>query len=380
MTTDRCRCVLCASRRVGAGWHYYPGQSGQDKQETPDPGRSEASTDRSHSTGATVAAHPSLPDGTVRAPARHRCECPRAECGLRNRGLMRGRRVAGLDCDQPLVLHMSCGWVWVKCCGSYSCKPCTAKTRRRKQRVIGDGMQAQTRSGRRLWLLTLTAPGERAHKRWVPADRWVRGMRRRDCDCHQAPALEDWNPTAGQCWNRLRTALARHVDVEYYRATEVQDRGALHHHVIVASSKQLDAGRLQLLALAAGYGCVLDLRPIRSDEVGSIEHTAEYVMKSLAGYVTKSAGSTRAGVPWRRDVLDDDTGEVRRLRTVATYRLSSQSAGWGRTEAEVRAHNRAQAIRRAELLEALGLLMDLDGNLVTLGSDEPLSAGAGPPT
>jgi hypothetical protein len=147
-------------------------------------------------------------------------------------------------------------------------------------------------------------------------------------------------------------------DVEFYRAAEVQDgkrggsgRGALHHHVVLATRSQLHVDQVQELALAAGYGCVIDLQAV---QVGAdLSDLAAYVSKRLAGYVSKSSGAHRLEVPWRADVADQDTGEVLRLHTLPTYRTHSQSVGWGCTVAEVRAIARDQARRRAAALASM---------------------------
>lgn len=329
-----------------------------------------------------MAATASVPDGTDRSPAFGPCVCPRSGCGVRARGLLRGRRLPGLDCDSPLRLVMSCGWVWVKCCGRHSCSPCAARTRRRNARVVDTGMQAQVRDGRLLWLLTVTAPGGRAHGRWTPSPLYVRGARREPCQCHVDADLAEWNPGASGCWNRLRGALVRLVgDVEFYRAAEVQDgsrggsgRGAIHHHVVLATRSHLDVAAVQLLALAAGYGCVIDLQAV---EIGAdLSDLAAYVSKRVAGYVSKSSGAHRLEVPWRADVVDQDSGEVLKLHTLPTYRTHSQSGSWGCTVAEIRAINREQARARAAALAS-----SAEGpEPVAPQQDEPATmAGVGPP-
>lgn len=250
-------------------------------------------------------------------------------------------------------------------------------------------MQVQAGQGRRLWLLTLTAPGERDHGRWTVRQQYVRGARRVACTCHQGVHLADWNPSASACWHRLATTLRdRGYTFDYYRATEVQDgkrstgtagRGALHHHVVIAAASLPPAAVLQELALAAGYGCVIDLRPV--EDLADVDDVAGYVSKTLAGYVSKASGAGREGVPWRREFLEDPaTGEVydtpRRLHTAPTYKTHSQSHGWGCTVRQVKAVAQAQARRRAyalALTAAGGILPSLDG------SDEPLTAGVGPP-
>lgn len=130
------------------------------------------------------------------------------------------------------------------------------------------------------------------------------------------------------------------------RAVEVQKRGALHMHVLLWSAEPLDGQVLdvQEMVTTAGFGCVFDLAPI---EPGSRKH-AYYLSK----YVTKSVDQ-RGDVPWTADVVDRLTGEVRRMKTVASYRAWSSSRGWGLTMAEVRAEcaraAQAAATRRAPL-------------------------------
>jgi hypothetical protein len=251
-------------------------------------------------------------------------------------------------------------------------------------------MAHQVAAGRRLWLLTLTAPSTRAHRRWTVRQSYVRGARRPECDCHDGVNLADWNPSASACWNRLATAIRdRDIWLQYYRATEVQDgkrredgvgRGALHHHVVIAAATLPPAEVLQELALAAGYGCVIDLRPV--EDLADVDDVAGYVSKTLAGYVSKSSGDGRLEVPWRREVTEDPTtGEAfdppRRLHSLPTYKTHTQSRLWGCTVREVKAHAQRQARRRALALAYLagdGLLPTLDG------SDEPPSAGMRAPT
>ena len=251
-------------------------------------------------------------------------------------------------------------------------------------------MQVQAAAGKRVWLLTLTAPGEREHQRWTVRQEYIRGARRAACGCHVGVEMADWNPAASACWNRLSTALRdRGLEFQYYRATEVQDgkrredgegRGALHHHVVIAAATIPPARVLQELALSAGYGCVIDLRPV--EDLDHVDDVAGYVSKTLAGYVSKSSGAGRDGVPWRREFTEDPvTGEVfdapRRLHTVPTYKTHTQSRGWGCTVREVKAVARAQARRRALALAVLAA----DGVLPTLDDDseEPLTAATGPP-
>jgi hypothetical protein len=213
-----------------------------------------------------------------------------------------------------------------------------------------------------MYLLTLTAPGVGEHDQWDPGH--VRGSRPR-CGCHEGLNLGRWNAGASKSWNRLRTALRRTHDLEYLRAVEVQKRGALHLHVIVWSPDPLDVLAVQALAMAAGFGCVLDLAPIVP---GSKRH-AYYVAK----YVTKACDS-RDDVPWTVDTVDEDTGEARQLHTVATYRAWSSSQEWGLTMKAIKAVCSAAARRAAEARRAL----ENPANSVATAADGPSSAPGGP--
>jgi hypothetical protein len=196
------------------------------------------------------------------------------------------------------------------------------------------------------YFLTLTAPGTKAgHRRWVQGKQ--RGRRQVVCGC-EAHGLSDgmWNAGESANWNRLRTSLARDRDVTFVGAVETQKRGMLHRHVMVFVDQVLTFDEVQSLALAAGYGCVVDLEPVRSSE-----KAARYISK----YVTKASGD-RAVVPWER--LDMSTGEL--LGKRATYRLWSSSRKWGVTMKEIRATQAAQARQRAMYLRDLVELAGLD--------------------
>lgn len=224
-------------------------------------------------------------------------------------------RRAELNCDQPLLVRRECGGVEYWFCRNHresKCVPCAGAYLRAVQRVALSGSRA---SGYQ-YLLTLTAPGSGGCQPW--------------CEClANVRDLGDWNPTAGQCWNRFRTALrVMHPTVEFFRAAEVQKRGAIHHHVLVWSQTPLDLPTSRRLAIRAGYGHSVDLAPL---EPGSTKQ-AYYVAK----YVTKAGGDDRDNVPWRADVTNEETGEIERLHTFATYRAWSASRGWGVTMKQLR--------------------------------------------
>jgi hypothetical protein len=265
---------------------------------------------------------------------------------------------------------MYCGHRWVKRCGvsdASKCGPCSDRNRRLVSRKAHYGLTL--RADWYAYLLTVTCPSEEEHDQWDPG--FLRGSRPR-CGCSKSiTSVGDWNPQAGKAWNRLRTALRREYDqLEFHRFVEVQDgkrrkdgiaRGALHHHVLVVSPLRLDVLRVQDLAMAAGYGCIVDLEAIPPKDAARVEKVARYVAK----YVTK--GSDRDLAHWNQ--LNRQTGEV---TSRATYQTHSSSHAWGITMKEIRAHLRDVARRRAADLKTLS---DPSG---TAPTGAPAGGGTGP--
>lgn len=285
-------------------------------------------------------AHPSVPDGYDSSPLTLP-PCPEGQHRMRPLGYVRDGRRPGLDCDSPLrAVCMSCGHSEAWRCNSHRasrCVPCSWRYRRLVSRVAQENPTGLPH----LYLLTITAPGTRStHKRWH-RNEWSGQPLHADCSCSLDEGLADWNASAGKRWNVLRGNLRRLVpDLEFFRAVEPQKRGALHLHVIVASPVALDPLAVQRLALAAGFGCVMDLAVI---EAGSRRH-AYYVAK----YVTKAADS-RADVPWAADVVNLETGEIDHLPTMPTYRTWSSSHGWGLTMRALKEGIAADRRRRLQL-------------------------------
>lgn len=235
--------------------------------------------------------------------------------------------------------------------------------------MASEGMLGRSRIGYQ-GMLTVTAPteGPLGHSGWVVA--WDRRSLRPECACGSSMVggLGSWNASAGKRWNVLRGALERlYPGIEFFRAVEPQERGALHLHVIVWTRIPLVLKDVQVLALAAGFGCVIDYKPAA---VGDTRQAA-YVSK----YVTK-ATDQRGEVPW--DVLDQESGEVVSVRD-ARYRTWSSSRGWGMTMKMVDAGIRDAARARAAAVR--GVLVDaLPGRaLASAGIGSPVIAGCSPP-
>jgi hypothetical protein len=290
-----------------------------------------------------VAAPPSLHDQPGSVEHRHVCDLRVVGYLSSGGGAWLGSHAAVLtplpeysDCESPLVLACSgCPRARAIACQSHSlqrCYGCASRYRRLVTRVVEGGLSDRSSSRWFLYLLTVTAPGSTpAHKRLTPmVDSHFLPIpgRRRECGCEASmTSIARWNAGAGECWNRLRTALRRaHPSLEFMRLVEDQSRGALHHHVAVASLTPLDPWDLQVLALAAGYGCSVDLSPVRSRS-----GTAVYLSK----YATKQVGDRRL-IPWEVDQTDPVTGEVY-VSTRPTYRNVSRSCDWFLSMAAIKA-------------------------------------------
>lgn len=247
-----------------------------------------------------------------------------------------GRSVFGHEaCERPMRLVCGgCGASVVTRCGRSSrakCAPCGETYRRRVRRVFLSGWSDNPRY--RLWLLTVTAPGQRVHRR---PDGSV-------CACTPpgGVSVAGWNYRSGERFNRFMQDLRRRYgNVQYARAAEIQGRGAIHFHILFrscgyrglsAQEAALASGDpdapIRLLAMKHGFGHEVDLQMVEGD------WAAGYCAK----YVSKSCDS-REGVPWM--ALDPDSGELIEVRGHGRFRTWTSSRRWGSTMAEVK---RAQA-------------------------------------
>jgi hypothetical protein len=254
-------------------------------------------------------------------PLRSRCEH-----AMEFRGRWKGRLE---DCEAPVLIGcMFCPHQRPRRCdkGDESvCVPCARRYRGRVRRIALAG------SGQRSFMVTLTAPGEDQHT----------DHHGDVCPCTPAGGVDlaEWNVTASANLNRFVLYLRRALGpVEYFKAAEVQQRGALHYHLIVRTEGNLRAVDVRPLAMRWGFGHSVKVDPVRD------EKAAGYVAK----YCSKSAGM-RGTVPWRN--VDRATGEV---KTRATYRCWTASRSWGKTMAQVREEQRVWAITAAALRAACG--------------------------
>lgn len=217
-------------------------------------------------------------------------------------------------CERPgFLVCRSCGESRVIRCQSSSrakCAPCSERYRCRVRRVA---MTPMLTAGAFVFL-TLTAPGSRLHR--LPSGRV--------CPCTPPGGVDlaTWNASLSVRWNRFVTDLRRTVgQAEYFRAVEVQRRGALHLHVVLrweGSPRPLDVAQVRRLAIRHGFGHEVDAQVVP-------EADRPRVAGYLSKYVSKAA-TDRESVPF--------AGGGRWRTWTASWR-------WGCTMASVREAQRA---------------------------------------
>jgi hypothetical protein len=132
-------------------------------------------------------------------------------------------------------------------------------------------------------------------------------------------------------WNRLRGRLARERKSgaymkEYAAVVEVQQRGALHLHVLM-TGRYVPQRQLAQMAAEAGFGRCTDIREVRPVARAGSRGSAEYVTKQLTSYLTKQgATALSAKTNLRRRPLRTSRGWGDGMNMQRALRLLSQ--GW----------------------------------------------------
>lgn len=220
------------------------------------------------------------------------------------------------NCERPTILLSPLGEKVLTRCGASSrnkCQPCSQTYRQRVRRIFHSGWQ--DRPTDRVYLLTLTAPGESVH--YLPNGEAC------PCTPDGGVSIARWNVEVGQAWTHLLEYLRREFgEVEYAKGTEPQVRGALHLHVLVRCQADLIAGKptVRRLAIRWGFGHSVDIQAVDC----SSKRAASYVAK----YVSKTADES-INVPW----VDRHTGEI---VNGARCRRWTSSRRWGLTMRQLR--------------------------------------------
>lgn len=229
-----------------------------------------------------------------------------------------GRGLARPDCDEPLLLANR-GRLREQRCRATSvarCAPCGETYRKRVRRIAVEGCKLYT--GLDVVMITLTAPGTSQHT--MPSGDVC------PCTPDGGVHLAEWNGTCSIRFSRFLEDLRRStgVKLQYFRAAEVQKRGALHFHILVRVPKgcrvRISTASVRHYAIKHGFGHSVDVSGV------SAEHGASYAAK----YASKAAAA-RSEMPW----MHRRTGEL--TNGNGRYRVWTASRDWGVTMAGVRA-------------------------------------------
>lgn len=261
-------------------------------------------------------------------------------------------------CQAPKrLVNVVSGEVLVVDCSSSRrnrCEYCATRYRRRVRRVFDSGWTDSPAD--RMQLLTLTAPGSDVH--YLPSGE--------ACECTPpgGVVLGQWNASAGARWNDFITDVRRSIpgceSLQYCKAAECQQRGALHFHAMVRSRVNLLKHRRKLrqLAIRHGFGHAVDVQAVSMGE-GMRSSAASYCAK----YVSKACDD-RDAMPW----MDAD-GEL--IVGQGKYRTWTCSRAWGSTMRQLRREQREWAAMCAAVREAQRT------GWAAGGVERPAGAGAG---
>lgn len=177
-----------------------------------------------------------------------------------------------------------------------------------------------------------------------------RGLRIRFVTLTDGAAAALDSKALGAAWGRFSSRLRRRGKLgPYVKVVEVQERGALHLHVLIAADDDgyIPQGELSELAQASGFGPIADVRELRGEE--GVASIAAYLTKppaeasamaerarSISSYLVKQ-GATAEHAEYARERFG------RRARPV-NFSLSWPAPIQAETRQEIRAHFREQAI------------------------------------
>lgn len=190
------------------------------------------------------------------------CPTPVVLVPVKQDELPHGWRARSLSPDAPDRI--------VKRCGRRKCPSCGPHWARYAKASMLSRLKISNADGRVLFV-TVTAPGE--------AD----GL-----DSPEAIAM--WNAGASKRRNHLieliRQAFpADRKEIQFFRVGELQERGAIHYHLAMRGLRWLPKDVLQRLAVQAGFGYVVDVRPLRNVG-GGVTYFAKYLLKDADKWPT----------------------------------------------------------------------------------------------
>jgi hypothetical protein len=111
--------------------------------------------------------------------------------------------------------------------------------------------------------------------------------------------IEKWNAAARVHFNHFITLLRRvfpRAGVDYFKVWEVQERGALHFHMLLRlRGVRVTEDVARRLLVRAGFGYVCDLR---AADGGSVAYLAKYLTKSMGATPGRVWSASRGWVEY----------------------------------------------------------------------------------
>jgi hypothetical protein len=133
-----------------------------------------------------------------------------------------------------------------------------------------------------------------------------------------------------ECWNRLRTWLARYfgvrsTSVQYFRGVELHRSGLAHLHLMIRVPSLTDwfmaYGEFQRAAVQAGFGVKVDIQAVKSRV-----DAARYSAKAVASYTAKGEAMSLPKYT-RRGAVSREWSDWTRPTPLAGFSWSVASCG-----------------------------------------------------
>lgn len=127
--------------------------------------------------------------------------------------------------------------------------------------------------------------------------------------------VEAWNESAAKCWNTFITYLRRTfpgAQLEFWKVAELQERGAVHYHIVLRGLRWLPVEILRALAVSAGFGRWVWIgRPERrrGGVKGLLGYYGKYMVKGTRFWELKQHVSTHSR-DWRQGWVQHGSSAV----------------------------------------------------------------------
>lgn len=131
-------------------------------------------------------------------------------------------------------------------------------------------------------------------------------------------AIDAWNDQERVCWQKfLRLMRDHYADFHVVSVLEVQERGALHRHVLAVTAAFVNMEIFRSCATAAGYGPRVQLqsaaRRMRTGTRGAVSYLTKYITKAMTGFELGARPPITYSWTWTRIAKEEKRRSDRRL-------------------------------------------------------------------